>query len=167
MISLVVLGEYDDMKCLVIEGASTLKDNSIPDEAILRNNIPRRNRSNSTAALVPTSSHSTNMEHPLPSNSRSTTPVRRSGSIPRIPQSCPPKLKGHPRDLSRHRKPSGGEYIDSYVSSSSKHTCNDLLETFLNCGTTGKSRDSRNAENTTRGKDYSNGRLSGREGINY
>lgn len=158
MISLVVLGEYDDMKCLVIEGASTLKDNSIPDEALLRANIPRRNRSSSSATLGPTSSVNSNMEQ-LPSNSRSTTPLRRSGSIPRMPQSCPPKIKSHPRDLSRTRRP-GGEFIDS-------NTYNDFLDTFLNCGTTGKSRDSRNAENSARGKDYPNERFSGREGIHF
>jgi hypothetical protein len=160
MISLFVLGEYDDMKCLVIEGASTLKDNSIPDELLLKANIPRRNRSCSTVGVGLEHTSST-----LSTPGRPMTPLKRSGSIPRIPQSCPPKLKTHPRDLSRTRR---NEFVfDLEKSSISKQSCNDLIETLLNCGPTGKSMESRNVENTARGVDVKNGKWSGREGILY
>lgn len=76
LVSLVPVGEYDDMKLLVRDGSRKLREaEGLPDAALLRLN---RNR------------YSTNYP----------SPVKHSSS-----SSKPPKLKSHPRDRVHHHQP--------------------------------------------------------------
>jgi len=98
LVSLVIVGEYDDMKHLVRDGSKKLRDaEGLPDEALLSIN---RLRAPIKKPKTPTSTRS-----------------RRRGSVQDVPttpvmspkgsnssQSAPPKLKSHPRDTRRSRE---------------------------------------------------------------
>lgn len=103
MQSLIIVGEYDDMKHLVRDGSKKLRDASeLPDEALSSLNRPRPNsqRKTSSSQLGPISA---SKKHGSPSpnfvNSQRTAalqaPEKMQGSMN---QAQPPKLKGHPRD---------------------------------------------------------------------
>jgi len=95
--SLVIMGEYDDMKYLVRDGSKKLREtDGLPDEALLSIN---RLRAPIKKPKTPSSTRSrrrTNMVQDVP-----TTPVaspKGGGSV-----SAPPKIKSHPRDTRRNR----------------------------------------------------------------
>lgn len=101
MTSLVVMGEYDDMKHLVRDGAKKLRDaTDLPEDALLTTNHNRGGMS-SRSPRKRISPHHT-------SGNRSTTlqtpnKIRPVG----LPQSAPPKVKGSNRD-----RPSSRKYAD-------------------------------------------------------
>ena len=83
MVSLVIVGAYDDMKHLVRDGSKKLRDaDGLADDVLLSIN---RNRTGQGMM-------SPGGKNRMPPSQRS----QRSG--PGIPQSAPPKLKSNPRD---------------------------------------------------------------------
>jgi len=130
MLSLVVIGEYDDMKQLVRDGAKKLRDqDGQPDENLLALNRSRqmsqqvhgRKSLNDRSSPLNTSSRKR-----LPSPSTSQTAVEnrgRSRSRNRMvmPPNTPPKLKGHPRDRPSTRRLSNGT-----EGNEEKSRCNDM-----------------------------------------
>lgn len=128
MLSLVIMGEYDDMKYLVRDGSKKLREASdLPDESLLAVNRYRgAPESQSTVAtlLSPRKRASPNFVSGQ-RNAALQSPSSKS-RYSGLPQSAPPKLKSHPRDhpstrrlgedrRSRERNPVHG------VTSSSSH----------------------------------------------
>jgi hypothetical protein len=116
MVSLVVVGEYDDMKQLVRDGSRKLREaEGLPDEALLSVNRPRstKSRSSQKSSRTPTST-STSTRRRRTSSSPVTSVVP---SPKAFPQSAPPKLKSNPRDT--RRKDGLRMRLD---------TCNDFME---------------------------------------
>lgn len=96
MQSIVVMGEYDDMKYLVRDGAKKLRDASeLEDDCLLNINRRRDENSNSNIMMSKVSS---------PRKRGSTSSNRQSGmhtpnkSRQFASSGVPPKLKSHPRD---------------------------------------------------------------------
>jgi hypothetical protein len=122
MVSLVIVGEYDDMKQLVRDGSRKLREaEGLPDEVLLSTNRPRivqRSKSSSTSRpeLSPSSSHSprrrtgiattslTGSQRIATTNTLSPSSSERNTGGSVLPQSAPPKLKSHPRDTRSGRK---------------------------------------------------------------
>ena len=108
MVSLVIMGEYDEMRYLVRDGSKKLRDaTGLPDEALLSMN---RLRSMSAPSLRSPMSPSRKRVSPhvggggtghysFSSHAKSPSPTK-----PRLPSSAPPKLKGNPRDRPTSRK---------------------------------------------------------------
>jgi len=103
MVSLVIVGEYDDMKHLVRDGSKKLRDAiDLPDEALFTINRPRATsqRSKSASSLNGGVSAKKRVSPSLVNSQR--TAAQRSPEKVQvqasIPQSAPPKLKSHPRD---------------------------------------------------------------------
>lgn len=101
MMSLVIMGEYDDMKYLVRDGSKKLREASeLPDDSLLAINRGREDISKDISSPRKRgspnyrSSQRTSGLH-TPNKSRST-----SGFSP----GAPPKLKSHPRDRPSTRK---------------------------------------------------------------
>jgi len=107
MVSLVIVGEYDEMKCLVKDGAKKLRDaDGLPDQALLAVNRPRggkvvispsRKRVSPYQFPVSSSPHGVDGGMSAPNSSKrehrqNQTPNANNGGAP------PPKLKGNPRD---------------------------------------------------------------------
>ena len=108
---LFIMGEYDDMKYLVKDGAKKLRDaTNLTDEALLSINRQRT----SSAASVSYSSPGTPSRKrisPYPTPNCGNFASVRSSSRPRSSNSAThptPKLKANPRD-SRARRPDGGD----------------------------------------------------------
>lgn len=128
MVSLAVVGEYDDMKQLVRDGAKKLRDaEDLPDEALLGINRLRHNQhmtnsqfstSNSSRKRFP-SPYTTSPTAESPSRSRSRNRVQQM-----VPQSNPPKLKGHPRDRPSSRRMSSG--METTTNEKQQSRCNDI-----------------------------------------
>lgn len=95
MQSIVVMGEYDDMKYLVRDGAKKLREASeLADDSLLNINKGRDENSNSNImAKVSSPRKRGNMSGQR--NSGMHTPNK---SRQFAPSGVPPKLKGHPRD---------------------------------------------------------------------
>lgn len=114
MVSLVIVGAYDDMKHLVRDGSKKLREaNGLPDDTLFGVNRPR------------TGGHGQPMMSPsknrVPPSSRGTHDRSRGG--PGIPQSAPPKLKSNPRDSrSKVRRADDKPRQSGYVPES----CNDM-----------------------------------------
>lgn len=103
VVSLVIVGEYDDMKQLVRDGSRKLREaDGLPDEALFSVNRPRvRSRSRTTpkqSRTTPTSSLSSTRRR-RSSNSVEATDVTTSPKA--FPQSAPPRIKSNPRDTRR------------------------------------------------------------------
>jgi len=100
MVSLVIVGEYDDMKHLVRDGSKKLRDASeLPDEALYSVNKPRATSQRSS--LNGSSSSNAKMRvSPSLVNSQRAAALRSPDKIQvaALNQSAPPKLKSHPRD---------------------------------------------------------------------
>ena len=104
LVSLVIMGEYDDMKYLVRDGAKKLRDmDGLPDEAMFAIN---RLRAPTKKPKTPSSTRSrrsrTSLQQEAP-----TTPVASPKSTFVVgggSQSVPPKIKSHPRDTRRTRE---------------------------------------------------------------
>jgi len=137
MVSLVIVGEYDDMKQLVRDGSKKLREaDGLPDDALLAINRPRvpptiNSPVASTAgnSSVATGHISQSKQRGPPSyisssqRSGMSTPEK-SSSRTGLPQSAPPKLKSHPRDRPKTRRHSEDKPRRGFVTDS----CNDILE---------------------------------------
>jgi hypothetical protein len=98
MVSLVIVGEYDEMKQLVRDGSKKLREaNGLPDDVLLAGNHPRGTGPTFSSPLL---SPSRKRVSPFGlGNPHSLTSPKSPTSKPRhTPHSAPPKLKGHPRD---------------------------------------------------------------------
>jgi len=111
MISVIPIGEYDDMKQLVRDGSKKLRDaDGKGDEWILSLNHTRgSSRNRRTDSEYPSPSSSTSRRRLSPADSQyldapGASPSR-SKSRSKMPlcNSAPPKIKGHPRDLPSRR----------------------------------------------------------------
>ncbi len=100
MMSLVIMGEYDDMKYLVRDGSKKLRDASeLGDDALLGVNHSR--------SPAPTASQLSPRKRVSPNIVAGQRPACNTPNKSRtlgLPQSTPPKLKGHPRDRPSTRK---------------------------------------------------------------
>jgi len=187
MISVFIMGEYDDMKQLVRDGAKKLREaEGKGDDWILSLNRSRgssRNRrtdsehtsppsSTSRRRLSPTSSQHSDMPASPSASSRSVTSVSRKmlASGNRI---APPKIKAHPRDhpsrrMDRAENPKYGENCNNMsmfgeVESGWGEALN--FNSIWNCG--GKGATTRSpSNNNNAGTDASNGRSTRYEGRN-
>ena len=100
MLSLLIMGEYDDMKHLVRDGSKKLRDASeLPDGTLFSVNKTRE------GAPMPLQSMS------LSSPRKRMSPGHFGGKQPGshmnmagLPQSTPPKLRSHPRDRQGNRR---------------------------------------------------------------
>lgn len=121
MLSLVIVGEYDEMKQLVRDGSKKLRDaNGLPDDTLLAVNRPRVHDHMRTHML---SSPSRKRAPPFAfSNSHSNgNPIISPHSKAR--HSVPPKIKSHPRDPSIRDDRQGGRRGFNPID----HPCNNLL----------------------------------------
>lgn len=116
MVSLVIIGAYDDMKHLVRDGAKKLREaDGLPDETLLAVNRFRANQQgHGTQGLVSPS------KRVPPSGSQ-----RSDRSRPGLPQSAPPKLKSNPRDRPKVRRGDDKPRRSGFVTDS----CNDMMDT--------------------------------------
>jgi hypothetical protein len=102
MVSLVVMGEYDDVKHLVRDGSKKLRETSeLPDDSLLSVNNTRDDMN----LRSPKKRVSPNYAAAGQRGSTLQTPnkIRPVG----LPQSAPPKLKGNPRDRPGSRTQTG------------------------------------------------------------
>ena len=183
MVSLVIIGEYDEMKQLVRDGAKKLRDaEGLPDEALLAINRPRQSTpsasSSSASSRKRFSSPTTHQAQlsqdgsDLRSRSKNRTPSSNSSQNM-------PKLKSHPRDRPSSRRLGSPADVDSEgrrYSSVNGDKCNDMnifgrdsdwsdalglskgFDTIWNCGATGTN--SPNNNNSSKNKLSSSGRRS-------
>lgn len=94
MVSLVIMGEYDEMRYLVRDGSKKLREASkLPDDALLAINRPRG-----------LSSPASSFRSPLSPSRKRVSPAHSSTFSPTKPRSAPPKLKSHPRDRPSSRR---------------------------------------------------------------
>lgn len=138
MVSLVIMGEYNDMKQLVKDGAKKLREaEGMPDEALLNLNRPR-NLNSALGSPFPNSQGFGDSPPTSPSRKRlnmhfqqNSTPVRSRNrlQIPYdAPGSAPPKLKGHPRDKpSSRRTASSNDLNESRNSGRFRNNCHDIF----------------------------------------
>lgn len=112
MVSLVIVGAYDDMKHLVRDGSKKLRDaDGLDDDALF--SINRARAHNGHGMMSPDG------KSRMPPSQRSS----RGGSG--IPQSVPPKLKSNPRDSrSKVRRAD-----DKPRRSGFPEACNDMMDT--------------------------------------
>jgi len=160
MVSLVIVGEYDDMKQLVRDGAKKLRDaDGQPDEVLLAVNRPRNSQQNGKYDQYPAPGSASRKRVPSPHTSQTAaqSPARsrsRNGRMqPSIPQTVPPKLKGHPRDRPSNRRMTDTDGVEERSGKQSGEKCNDGLfgvdgesdwgglskgfNSIWNCGATG------------------------------
>lgn len=116
MVSLVIVGEYDDMKQLVRDGSRKLREaEGLPDEVLLSTNRPRivpgPKSANSRPDVSSSNSHSPRRRAGIASGlvgtqrtASTTTSPTSSERNSMLTQSVPPKLKSHPRDTRSGRK---------------------------------------------------------------
>lgn len=117
MVSLVIIGAYDDMKHLVRDGSKKLREaEGLPDDTLLAVNRPRT--SGTIGSPVASSSvqglSSPSQKNRVPPNYVSS---QRSAAMqmpdksrtPLLPQSAPPKLKSNPRDRPSRVRRSGDD----------------------------------------------------------
>lgn len=113
MVSLVIVGEYDDMKQLVRDGSKKLREaEGLPDEALLSINRPRAGPSSSTKSRQkpPTatpSSRKRSSVSPNFVNSQRTAAMQAPEQVQAAVTAqtiSPPKLKSHPRDTRPTRR---------------------------------------------------------------
>jgi hypothetical protein len=121
MMSLVIMGEYDEMRHLVRDGSKKLRDASeLPDDSLLSVN---RFRGGAPAAQ----NLATSLQSPRKRQSPHYVAGQRSAALHSpnksrpvgLPQSAPPKLKSNPRDrpssrrLSEEKPRHRGEFISN------------------------------------------------------
>lgn len=102
MMSLVTMGEYDDMKYLVRDGSKKLREASdAADDFLLAVNRSRVSATPTCSVVSPRKRLSPNyLANQRPAGLNTPNKSRTLG----LPQSAPPKLKGHPRDRPSARK---------------------------------------------------------------
>ena len=100
MMSLVIMGEYDDMKHLVRDGSKKLRDaTELPDTTLLGVNKPRDGVAMPQGVGV--SSPRKRVSPNYVGGQRASHSRTTGGGLP---QSTPPKLRSHPRDRPSSRK---------------------------------------------------------------
>lgn len=121
MQSLVIMGEYDDMKYLVRDGSKKLREaTELPDDSLLAINRAREDMM--MTEKLPSSprkrgsSYGGSHRSSSSSNGGMHTPKRQSGYGGGNSSSAPPKLKGHPRD-----RPSSRSKDDKHSRRDSHH----------------------------------------------
>ena len=112
MVSLYIMGEYDDMKYLVRDGSKKLREasgNGLTDDHLLAVNRPRHRVS--PQRPVASSSLAASMLSPRKRVSPSLVTSQRTAALQNpeklsstLPHSAPPKLKSHPRDTRPSRR---------------------------------------------------------------
>lgn len=114
MMSLVVVGEYDDMKHLVRDGSKRLRDAvGLPDEHLTLVNQPRSPEHKEAAASV---SPRKRVSPSLVSSQRIAvlqSPEKIQATALATPQAAPPKLKSNPRDTRPARRDGSKMRLDS------------------------------------------------------
>ena len=116
MVSLVIIGAYDDMKHLVRDGSKKLREaDGLPDETLLAANRPR-------AGIA----HAASKQRVPPSGQRSVSSTQERSSRTGMPQSVPPKLKSNPRDRPKVRR---GDENKPRRSGFVTDSCNDMMDT--------------------------------------
>jgi len=130
MASLIVVGEYDDMKQLVRDGAKKLRDNDgLPDEALFALNRSRHSTNvGGNEQFLSSLSAQSRKRLPSPLTTHNTiespTRSRSRNRVMQVPHSnTPPKLKGHPRDRPSNRRQSSGGVSSG---NEEKSRCNDI-----------------------------------------
>lgn len=102
MVSLVIVGEYDDMKHLVRDGSKKLRDaNELPDEALFSINRPRANAQRPKSSTKDSNNLSKKrVSSPSLVNSQRTAAIQapEKVQVAALATTAPPKLKSHPRD---------------------------------------------------------------------
>ena len=154
MQSIVVMGEYDDMKYLVRDGAKKLRDaTDFPEDSLLKVNKGRDENSNSNIMAKEVSSPRKRGSMSGQRNSGMHTPNKSRQFSPST--GAPPKLKSHPRDrLGSTRKESSTptsrrESRDTSSGSSGRQNEGDWgntlpvsfsrgFQNIWNCGATGE-----------------------------
>jgi hypothetical protein len=99
LVSLVVIGEYDDMKYLVRDGSRKLREaDGLPDEVLLQVNRPRvsSRRPPATPTATVVSSASSSRRRRMETNAVTTSTKSVSSPLP--------KLKSNPRDTASQRR---------------------------------------------------------------
>lgn len=147
MVSLIIVGEYDEMKQLVRDGSKKLRDaTGLPDDSLLSSNRPR-------GIVSPVLSPSRKRVSPYAFASNSPHSVQGGGGgsisghahhhVLQSPTSnkarhvttnvvVPPKLKGHPRDPSRRGGMEDGGRSNSRRGFSPVHDpCHDMFGSSL------------------------------------
>jgi hypothetical protein len=121
MVSLVIVGEYDDMKQLVRDGSRKLRDaEGLPDEALLNINRPRSSQTSKTPksprsrrapstngqrTSTPSSGKRASAGSSAGADARNATSIYNNNVADKATTpSVPPKLKSHPRDTRSGRK---------------------------------------------------------------
>lgn len=112
MVSLYIMGEYDDMKFLVRDGSKKLREangNGLTDDHLRAVNRPRHRTS--PQRPVASSSLAESIVSPRKRVSPSLVTSQRTAALQNpeklsstLPQSAPPKLKSHPRDTRPSRR---------------------------------------------------------------
>jgi len=135
MVSLVIVGAYDDMKQLVRDGSKKLREaEGLPDEALFSINRHRVSSSGLSSPSSPmhrtSSAHSQNQRIPpthVSSSSKRGSSMQTSPEKSRsqsLPQSTPPKIKSNPRDRTKSRRHSEEKSRRGFVADS----CHDMLD---------------------------------------
>lgn len=114
MVSLVIVGEYDDMKYLVRDGSKKLKDaDGHPDELLLSLNRSRggsKSRSSTTGSSIGTPRKRVSPNFVASPRSTTQQQLQNVGATG-MPNSAPPKLKSHPRDTRPVRREERGSRV--------------------------------------------------------
>ena len=118
MMSLVIMGEYDDMKFLVRDGSKKLREASeLPDESLLSINKPRGDISASQNLAASLLSPRKRVSPNYVVSQRAAALHTPNKSRPMgLPQSAPPKLKSHPRERPSSRRLSDERSRNQFVS---------------------------------------------------
>ena len=127
MISLYVMGEYDDMKYLVRDGSKKLREangNGLTDDHLRA--INRHRQRSSPMRPVASSSVAASVLSPRKRVSPSLVTSQRTAALQSpeklsstLPQTAPPKLKSHPRDTRPSRREIPKMRLDA---------CNDFMD---------------------------------------
>jgi len=142
MLSLVIFGEYDELKHLVRDGPKKLREaTGLPDDNLLAVN---RQRTHGPARTPMISSPSRKRVSPFALGSPHSTghPKSPTSKQRHLTQSAPPKLKSHPRDPSR-RGMEENRQGSRRGFNPMDHNCNNLLNNHAgesDWGTLGFSR---------------------------
>jgi hypothetical protein len=129
MVSVFIVGEYDDMKQLVRDGSRKLKEaEGLPDEALLAVNRPRAQKQKPPASSSTTSVLLSPRKRASPNfvnsqrDAAMQSPEKVQVTAP-VTQSAPPRLKSHPRDTRPMRREDRSGTRMRFDA-----TCNDMLD---------------------------------------
>ncbi|KAL7579952.1 hypothetical protein ACA910_004948 [Epithemia clementina (nom. ined.)] len=119
MVSLIVVGEYDDMKQLVRDGSKKLRDAAgLPDSHLAAINQLRVSEHPVSPPISPRKRVSPSLVTSQ-RNAALQSPEKIQATAPPTPQTAPPKLKSNPRDTRPGRREGAKVRLDS---------CNDFID---------------------------------------